>query len=249
MDARRWLITLGEFVLLLQRALVASLTNPPKPRLVVDQLYEVGVRSLSIVNLTAVFTGMVMALQLGYFLSKFGAKIFVSRILGIAIISELGPVLTALMIGGRVGAGMAAELGTMKVTEQIDALRALGADPVSYLVVPRLLAIVIMLPLLTGMANLIGILGGLAIATFELGVQPSFYVNSLLQFLTLGDLARSLTKAAVFAIIIGGVACLNGITASGGADGVGRATTRTVVVSAISVLVSDFFLTRLMLAL
>jgi phospholipid/cholesterol/gamma-HCH transport system permease protein len=158
-------------------------------------------------------------------------------------------VLTALMIGGRVGAGMAAELGTMKVTEQIDALRAMGADPISYLVVPRLVAIIVMMPLLTGMANLIGVLGGMLIAQVELGVQPAFYTQSLLQFLTLGDLARSLTKAAIFAAIIGGIACVNGMNATGGADGVGRATTRTVVAAAISVLVSDFFLTRLMLAL
>lgn len=244
-----WIATLGEFFLLLQRALVAALTAPPKRALVIDQLHEIGVRSLSIVNLTAVFTGMVMALQLGFFLAKFGAKIFVSRILGLAIISELGPVLTALMIGGRVGAGMAAELGTMKVTEQVDALRALGADPVSYLVVPRLLAIAIMMPLLTAMANLVGILGGMGIAYLEFGVQPTFYASSLLQFLTLGDLARSLTKAAVFAVIIGGIACLNGLSTSGGADGVGRATTRSVVAAAITVLVSDFFLTRLMLVL
>jgi len=239
----------GEFVLLLQRALVAAVISRPKRSLIIDQLYEIGVRSLSIVNLTAIFTGMVMTLQLGYFLSKFGAKLFVSRILGVAIISELGPVLTALMIGGRVGAGMAAELGTMKVTEQIDALRAMGADPIGYLVVPRLFAIVVMMPLLTGMANLIGVLGGMLIARFELAVQPTFYATSLLQFLTLADLARSLAKSAVFGVIIGGIACLNGMNASGGADGVGRATTQTVVVAAVSVLVSDFFLTRLMLAL
>jgi phospholipid/cholesterol/gamma-HCH transport system permease protein len=199
------------------------------------------------VNLTAVFTGMVMALQLGYFLSKFGAKIFVSRIVGLAVISELGPVLTALMIGGRVGAGMAAELGTMKVTEQVDALRALGTDPISYLVVPRLLAIVCMMPLLTGMSDLIGVLGGMFVAYTELNVAPSFYLTSLLQFLTLGDLARSLIKAAVFAVIIGGIACYNGLNATGGADGVGRATTRSVVGASISVLVADFFLTKLML--
>jgi phospholipid/cholesterol/gamma-HCH transport system permease protein len=248
-DGKGWISSLGEFVLLLQRAFVAAITNPPKRGLVLDQLYEVGVRSLSIVNLTAVFTGMVMTLQLGYFLAYFGAKLFVSRILGIAVITELGPVLTALMIGGRVGAGMAAELGTMKVTEQIDAMRAMGADPVSYLVVPRLIAIIVMMPLLTGMANLIGIMGGMLIASIELGVQPSFYTTSLLQFLTLPDLARSLTKAVVFAVIIGGIACVNGMTASGGADGVGRATTRTVVASAITVLICDFFLTRLMLTL
>lgn len=240
---------LGEFFLLLQRALIAVFTDRPRGRVLLDQLHEVGVRSVSIVNLTAVFTGMVMALQLGYFLSKFGAKIFVSRIVGLAVISELGPVLTALMVGGRVGAGMAAELGTMKVTEQIDAMRALGTDPVSYLVVPRLLAIAVMLPLLTGMADVIAVLGGCFVAYGELGVAPTFYFTSLLQFLTLGDIARSLTKAAVFAVIIGGIACMNGMGASGGADGVGRATTRTVVMSSISVLISDFFLTKLMLVL
>ena len=204
-------------------------------------------RSLSIVNLTAVFTGMVMALQLGVFLAQFGAKIFVGRIVGLAVVAELGPVLTALMIGGRVGAGMAAELGTMKVTEQVDALRALGTDPVAHLVVPRMLAILVMLPLLTALADFIGVLGGGFVAYVELGVQPTFYARSLLQFLTLGDLARSLTKAFFFAVIIGGVACHNGLTASGGADGVGRATTRTVVVASITILIADFFLTKLML--
>jgi len=249
MGGSGFMTTFGEVLLLLQRAFVAAITARPHPRLILDQLHEIGVRSLTIVNLTAVFTGMVMALQLGYFMAQFGAKIFISRILGIAIISELGPVLTALMIGGRVGAGMAAELGTMKVTEQIDALRALGTDPVSYLVVPRLVAITVMMPLLTGMANLVGVLGGMAIASSEYGLMPTFYVSSLLQFLTLGDLARSLVKAAVFALIIGGIACHHGMNAEGGADGVGRATTRTVVAAAVSVLISDFFLTKLMLVL
>jgi phospholipid/cholesterol/gamma-HCH transport system permease protein len=144
---------------------------------------------------------------------------------------------------------MAAELGTMKVTEQIDAMRALGTDPVSYLVVPRLIAIAVMLPLLTAMANLIGILGGMVIANSEYGVQATFYTRSLLQFLTIGDLIRSLVKAAFFALIIGGIACNQGLSAEGGADGVGRATTRTVVASAIAVLICDFFLTKLMLIL
>jgi phospholipid/cholesterol/gamma-HCH transport system permease protein len=241
--------TVGEVVLLVWHTVVAALRRPPQARVVLDQLHEVGVRSLSIVNLTAIFTGMVMALQLGYFLSRFGAKIFVSKIVGLAIVSELGPVLTALMIGGRVGAGMAAELGTMKVTEQVDALRSLGADPLRYLVAPRLLAITIMLPLLTGMANFVGVVGGMLIAKSELNVQPSFYITSLVQFMTLTDIARSMIKGVVFAAIIGSIACYNGLSADGGADGVGRATTRTVVVSSINVLIADFFLTKLMLVL
>lgn len=241
--------TVGEVALLVWHTLAVSVRRPPHVRLVLDQLHEVGVRSLSIVNLTAVFTGMVMALQLGYFLSRFGAKIFVSKIVGLAIISELGPVLTALMIGGRVGAGMAAELGTMKVTEQVDALRSLGADPLRHLVAPRLIAIIVMLPLLTGMANFVGVVGGMLIAKSELNVQPSFYVTSLVQFMTITDIARSMVKGVVFAVIIGSIACYNGLTAQGGADGVGRATTRTVVESSINVLIADFFLTKVMLVL
>lgn len=241
--------TVGEVVLLVWQTVLASFHRPPQGRVLLDQLHEVGVRSLSIVNLTAIFTGMVMALQLGYFLSRFGAKIFVSKIVGLAVVSELGPVLTALMIGGRVGAGMAAELGTMKVTEQVDALRSLGADPLRYLVAPRLLAITIMLPLLTGMANFIGVVGGMLIAESELNVHPGFYITSLVQFMTLTDIARSMIKGFVFAVIIGSIACYNGLSAEGGADGVGRATTRTVVVSSINVLIADFFLTKLMLVL
>jgi phospholipid/cholesterol/gamma-HCH transport system permease protein len=151
------------------------------------------------------------------------------------------------MIGGRVGAGMAAELGTMKVTEQVDALRALGTDPVQYLVVPRLLAIIIMLPLLTAMADLVGVLGGMFIAWLELSVSPSFYFTSLVQFLTLGDLWRSLAKATVFGAIIGTIACHQGLTARGGADGVGHATTATVVKASITVLVTNFFLSKALL--
>ena len=242
-----WITALGESALLFVRAVAAGFRSPPRGRSVLDQLYEVGFRSLSIVNLTAVFTGMVMSLQLGYFLTQFGAKIFVGRVVGIAVISELGPVLTALMMGGRVGAGMAAELGTMKVTEQVDALRALGTDPIAYLVVPRLLAVTLTMPLLTAMCDFVGVLGGMLVAYSELGVQPAFYINSLLQYLTVGDVGRSLTKGVVFGIIITIIACRNGLAARGGADGVGRATTHTVVQASISVLVSDFFLTKLML--
>ena len=244
---RKKISQLGEMMVLFRDALVTGLRDPPSRTAVISQMHEVGVRSLSIVNLTAVFTGMVMALQLGWFLSTFGAKIFVSRVVGFAIISELGPVLTALMIGGRVGAGMAAELGTMKVTEQVDALRALGTDPVQYLVVPRLVAIIIMLPLLTAMADLVGVLGGMFIAWLELSVSPSFYFTSLVQFLTLGDLWRSLAKATVFGAIIGTIACHQGLTARGGADGVGHATTATVVKASITVLVTNFFLSKALL--
>jgi phospholipid/cholesterol/gamma-HCH transport system permease protein len=238
---------LGDMALLSRDAVRTLLRRPPEWRFVAEQLEQVGWRSLSIVNLTALFTGMVLALQLGTYLERFGAKMFVSRIVGMSLVREMGPVLTALMIGGRVGAGMAAELGTMAVTDQVDAVRALGASPVRNLVVPRLIAVMVMLPVLTIIGDLIGILGGLVISVTELNVSADFYLNSLVQVLLLEDVLSGIGKSFFFAYFIGIIACYNGMTVTGGADGVGRATTRTVVASSITVLISDFFLTKLFL--
>jgi phospholipid/cholesterol/gamma-HCH transport system permease protein len=218
-------------------------------RALLQQLEQIGWRSLTLVNLTALFTGMVLALQMGVFLTKFGAKIYISRIVGLSIIRELGPVLTALMIGGRVGAGIAAELGSMAVTEQIDAVRALGADPVRKLIVPRLLALLVMLPVLTIVADCLGVIGGYLISVGELRVDSDYYFNSLVQWLTFGDIFSGLGKSVFFAYFIGIIACHNGVSVTGGADGVGRATTQTVVAASVTVLVSDFFLTKLFLLL
>ena len=240
---------LGDLTLLSTAAFRQALRPPFEARLLLDQLYQVGVRSLSIVNLTAVFMGMVLALQLGVFLAKFGAQNFVSRVVGISLLREMAPVLTALMVGGRVGAGIAAELGSMKVTEQIDAIRSLGADPVRELVVPRMLALLIMLPLLTVVADAIGILGGCAIAVLELEMSAEFYWTSLLKSLVMSDLFSGLGKSVFFAYFIGILACRNGLRVSGGADGVGRATTETVVAASVTVLVSDFFLSKIFLSL
>ncbi len=239
---------LGELALLSRDALRYGIRRPPGWRAVLDQLEQIGWRSLSIVNLTALSLGMVLALQLGHSLERFGAKMFVSRILGVSMVREMGPILTALMIGGRVGAGITAELGTMAVTEQVDALRALGASPVRALVVPRLVALLIMLPALTVLADLVGLLGGLMIAVTELRVSPDFYVNQLLYGMTINDVLSGLGKSVFFAYFIGIIACRNGLRVTGGADGVGRATTATVVAASITVLVADFFLTKLFLA-
>jgi phospholipid/cholesterol/gamma-HCH transport system permease protein len=239
--------TLGDLAFLTRDAVRSVLTRPPEWRAVLDQLEQVGWRSLSIVNLTALSTGMVLALQLGHSLERFGAKMFVSRIVGVSLVRELGPILTALMIGGRVGAGIAAEIGTMAVTEQVDALRALGASPIRALVVPRMIAIMIMLPALTVIAGLVGILGGLVIGATELRVNPDFYLNSLMQTMVVEDVVSGVGKSFFFAYFIGIIACRNGLRVVGGADGVGRATTRTVVEASIAVLVSDFFLTKLFL--
>ena len=237
----------GSMALLTRDAVRWTIRRPPGWRVVEEQLEQIGWRSLSIVNLTALFTGMVLALQLGSYLARFGAKMFVSRIVGMSLVRELGPVLTALMIGGRVGAGITAELGSMAVTDQIDAVRALGASPVRNLVVPRMLAILLMLPVLTIIGNLIGVLGGLLLSVSELNVTADFYINSLLQVLLLQDVVSGIGKSFFFAYFIGIIACYNGLGVTGGADGVGRATTRTVVAASITVLVSDFFLTKLFL--
>ncbi len=217
--------------------------------LILEQMERIGVRSLSIVLLTAVFTGMVLALQMGNYLTRFGAKPYAGRILALSMLREMGPVLTALMIGGRVGAGITAEIGSMKVTEQIDAMRSLGINPIQKLVLPRLMALFVMLPLLTVLADFVGILGGLFISTMELDIPADFYLNSIVQFIKFQDLFSGLGKTFFFAFFIALIACHNGLEVSGGADGVGRATTQTVVTTSITILVSDFFLTKLFLQL
>jgi phospholipid/cholesterol/gamma-HCH transport system permease protein len=238
---------LGEIALLTRDTVRAVLRRPPSWSSILDQLEQVGWRSISIVNLTALSMGMVLALQLGNFLERFGAKMFVSRIVGVSLVREMAPILTALMLGGRVGAGFTAELGTMAVTEQIDALRALGASPIRVLVAPRLIAVLVMLPLLTIVADLVGVLGGLFISTTELRVSSDFYWNSLLYGMMLQDLFSGFGKSVFFAYFIGIIACHNGLRVTGGADGVGRSTTNTVVAASITILVADFFLTKLFL--
>lgn len=217
--------------------------------LITEQMEQIGVRSLSIVTVTAVFTGMVLALQMGNYLTRFGAKPYAGRILALSMLREMGPVLTALMIAGRVGSGITAEIGSMKVTEQIDAMRSLGINPIQKLVLPRLLALIVMLPLLTILADFVGILGGLFMSVVELDISGSFYLNSIIQFIRFRDLLSGLGKTFFFAFFIATIACYNGLQVSGGADGVGRATTRTVVTASITILVSDFFLTKLFLQL
>jgi phospholipid/cholesterol/gamma-HCH transport system permease protein len=245
----RFLDELGQVAILTRDFLRYLVRRPFEMRLFIDQLDSVGWRSLNVVNLTAIFSGMVLALQMGQFLAKFGAKIYVSRIMGLSLLREMGPVLAALMIAARVGAGFTAELGTMKVTEQIDAMRALGTSPVKKLVVPRVLATIVMMPVLAVVADAIGLFGGLLVAVTQLGVGADYFYTSLVHNVALGDLMSGLGKAVFFGYLIGIIACLKGLNASGGADGVGRATTSAVVSASISVLVSDFFLTKLFLEL
>ena len=213
------------------------------------QVEAIGVRSTTIVLLTALFTGMVLALQTGYALERFGAKLYVGTIVGLSLARELGPVLTALMVGGRVGAGIAAEIGSMQVTEQVDAIRSLGADPVQRLVLPRVVAGTLALPLLAVIANVLGALGGLVIATTQFGIPGRFYLQTIYRTVTVTDLLSGISKTFVFGWIIAMVGCWCGLRTTGGTVGVGRATTRAVVVASIAILIADFFLTQALLAL
>jgi phospholipid/cholesterol/gamma-HCH transport system permease protein len=244
---RETLDDLGGLAMLAWDTLRYGLRRPLELGLLVDQLYQVGVLSLSITCIVALFTGLVIAVQTAYSLGNYGGQVFIGDLVALSLVRELGPVLTSLMVAGRVGAGITAELGSMAVTEQVDALRALAANPIKKLVVPRVLATLIMLPLLVVLADIIGIFGGLIIAVTEIHQNPAYYLQHVIRALSLADVASGLIKSAVFALIISLIACHRGLTVRGGAAGVGAATTRTVVAASISILVSDFFITKLLL--
>ncbi|KAB2968071.1 MAG: ABC transporter permease [Thermoanaerobaculia bacterium] len=243
--AVRFVDETGALATLGGRALAGLAARPLDLRAWVRQMDQIGVQSLGVAAITTVFTGMVLALQTALSLPSLGVKYYIGTVVAKSLVRELAPVLVALIVGGRVGAGMTAELGSMAVSEQVDALRSLGADPVRRLVVPKLAATLVMLPALTALGDLLGILGGLVIAVLQLGLTPAFYLNDVLSELTLQDVGSGLGKSVFFGFFITIVACRQGLAASGGADGVGRATTRTVVIASILVLVSDFFLTKL----
>jgi phospholipid/cholesterol/gamma-HCH transport system permease protein len=234
----------GDLALLTGRSFAAMVSPPYEVRAWLRQMEQIGVRSLGVAGITTVFTGMVLALQTAYSLPSLGIKYYIGAVVSKSLVRELGPVLTALIVGGRIGAGMTAEIGTMKVTEQIDAMRSMAADPVKKLVVPKLVATLVMLPALTMIGDALGILGGLFVARVQLGLASGLYLNDVFDSLTLADVFSGLGKAFFFGYFVAIVGCYNGLTTEGGADGVGRATTNTVVLSAILVLVSDFFLTK-----
>ena len=212
------------------------------------QLELGGVDSWTITLLTAIFTGMVMASQFAIGLEPFGASIYTGSLVSLGIVRELGPVLTALLVGGRVGSGFTAELGSMAVTEQIDAMRALGADPIRKLVLPRCVAMVVAMPLLTILADLVGCFGGAVITVFEVDITFRFAFEQMADTVGIPDLIHGLAKSAFFGYFVAIIGCWNGMRTYGGTEGVGQATTNTVVYISICILVSDFVLTRLFLA-
>ena len=215
---------------------------PQRPALA-EQFYQVGNLSLPVVLTTGAFTGMVMAAQTYFQFRRFGVQTMVGAVVGVSLVKELGPVLTALMLAGRVGASMAAELGTMRVTEQIDALETLATDPVHYLVLPRFLACLLLTPVLTVMADAIGMLGGYLVAVPVYQVEQHFYIHNAIENVTVYAVMTGVIKGFVFGGIIAMVACYKGFYSREGAEGVGRATCEAVVATCILVLVSNFFLT------
>jgi phospholipid/cholesterol/gamma-HCH transport system permease protein len=225
-----------------------SLALPPKYfRLVIAEIEIMGIRSLGVALTASIFTGMVFALQSAVNMARFGAENYVGPIAALAILRELGPVLTAILVGGKVASGITAELGSMKVTEQIDALRALGVNYVKKLIVPRLMAALLVFPLVTILADGMGLFGGMLIAVFDRNVDAYLYWNTIAYWVVLKDFLTGLGKSVVFGALVTLIGCYNGLVTEGGTEGLGRSTTATVVQVAMGVIISDFFITRLFL--
>ena len=236
----------GHFVFL--KDTVAWTFRPPfDGKNIINQMLEIGYRSLPVTSITLFFTGMVMALQIGKAMDALmaGSSVFIGSAVTIAMFRELCPVLTALLLAGRVGSSMAAEIGTMKVTEQIDALRTLSANPVQYLAVPRFLACLLMTPLLTVLADIVGVLGGALVAYLSLNITPEIYITNILQNISNADFLSGIAKSVFFGIEISVISCYSGFSTMGGAEGVGKSTIQAVVRSSMVILISDFFLTYL----
>ncbi|MEW6774772.1 MAG: ABC transporter permease [Bdellovibrionota bacterium] len=214
-----------------------------------EQVFEVGYRSLPVAITAAVFTGMALALQLAFGLARFGAKTYVGTIVAFALVRELAPVLTSLLVGGRVGSGFTAEIGSMAVTEQIDAMRALGSDPLRRLIMPRVLACMLVFPLLTTLADILGVAGGMVVSYLESGVGPRFFMESVLRSLKVKDVASGIIKTIFFGFFVGVIACNEGIRTHGGTVGLGQAVKKTVVSALVAILVSNFLLSKVLMLL
>jgi phospholipid/cholesterol/gamma-HCH transport system permease protein len=230
------------------RTLRALFRRPMEGRALVMQIESLGVRSLGIVAVTSIFIGMVMAVQFAFGLRKFGGMEYTGRVVGLSFARELAPTLTAVIVGGRIGAGMAAEVGSMAVTEQIDALRALGADPYKKLVLPRLVASILVMPVLATLALVLGFTGAMLITDFQFSIPSAFFLYSALGTVTMKDFVSGIIKTPFFGAIIALVGCHFGMSTRGGTEGVGNSTTRTVVVISIAILIADFFLTKVSIA-
>src|SRR3990167_8692827 len=246
---KKFLLSMGQVTLLTFKGFWGIFLPPFNLKLLLKEIDNFGAGSFLLVNIIALFTGMVMSLQTIYGLRMYGAEMYVGSVVSLSIVRELGPVLTSIMVGARIGSGIAAEIGSMQVTEQIDAMRALGASPIKKLVTPKMLAAMVTLPLLTVTADIIGIFGGMIIAIFELEIDRVFYLNSVLITIKISDLISGTGKTVFFGFLIAVIGCYFGLKTSGGTNGVGHSTTMTVVTVSILILISDFFLTKLFLIL
>jgi len=236
---------MGGASILLGRTLFWLPIPPFKKKQISSQMYKIGVQSLPIVSLISLFTGIVLALQSAYQMQRISAEMYIASLVALSMVRELGPVLTALIVAGRIGAAITAEVGTMKVTEQIDALETLATNPVRYLVVPRFIALVIMLPLLTIYADFIGGIGGYIVGTYKLHITHHMYMKMTFDPLAHKDIMTGLLKALSFAVIICTVSCFEGMRTEGGAEGVGKSTTMSVVISFILIIAADCLFTAL----
>jgi phospholipid/cholesterol/gamma-HCH transport system permease protein len=218
---------------------------PNKRKRIFEQAKKAGVDSLPIVLLISFFIGVILAFQISYLMQRLGSEMYIASVVALSLVRELGPIITSLVVAGRVGASITAELGSMQVTEQIDALETLATNPVKYLVVPRLIALAVTLPILTVFADMIGILGGWLICVFKLGISSRLYLNITFDSLLFKDLFTGLSKTIFFGMIIAWVSCYEGFNVEGGAEGVGKATTKSVVTSFILIIACDCFFTAL----
>jgi len=237
---------LGGIVIMLANVLRSIPSQFKHIRLITEQMLRMGVNSLPLITLTSIFTGAVSAWQAAYQMQGYVPMRYLGTGVSKAVFIELAPVLTALVVAGRVGASIAAELGTMRVTEQIDAMETMAIDPVSYLVTPRIISGMIMLPVLVIFADIIAILGALLVATMLLGIEPELFINGMKSFFKVGDVLSGLVKALAFGLLIAALGCFHGFRASGGAEGVGLATTRAVVTSSVLILVSDYVIATML---
>jgi phospholipid/cholesterol/gamma-HCH transport system permease protein len=244
----RFIEHMGQVGVLTARTLRSIPRRPLEIGSTVYQVESLGVRSLGIVAVTSVFIGMVMTIQFAYGLQRFGGVEYIPRVIVLSFLRELGPTLTAVIVGGRIGSGMAAEVGAMNVTEQVDAIRALGGDPAKKLVLPRVLAAMIVMPLLSIFADALGTLGAMFVCASEYDINPRLFMQTSLESVLMTDLFSGLAKTPIFGFIIAIVGCHFGMTTQGGTEGVGQSTTRTVVVVSIAILVADYFLTRIFVA-
>jgi phospholipid/cholesterol/gamma-HCH transport system permease protein len=240
---------MGAIAFLAWNALRSIVRRPLEIESTIYQIESLGVRSLGIVAVTSIFIGMVMTVQFAFGLQRFGGIEYIPRVIVLSFLRELGPTLTAVIVGGRIGSGMAAEVGAMNVTEQVDAIRALGGDPAKKLVLPRLLAAMIVMPFLSIFADTLGTLGAMFVSSIEYQIRPRLFLQTSLESVLLSDLFSGLAKTPVFGFIIAIVGCHFGLTTTGGTEGVGQSTTRTVVVVSIAILVADYLLTRIFIGI